>query len=120
MVIAFSGHSVIPSDKKIKEIIKEKIRNNIVDVRNVICYLGGYGDFDNICARACRELKEENFNIERIYVTPYISVSEQNKIKGSSFSVPLLFIISQNLAASTFSLIPLTYIHYLPSYNGYR
>ena len=81
MVIAFSGHSVIPSDKKIKEIIKEKIRNNIVDVRNVICYLGGYGDFDNICARACRELKKENFNIERIYVTPYISVSEQNKIK---------------------------------------
>lgn len=81
MVIAFSGHSVILANKNIKEMIKEQIRNNIVDVKSVTCYLGGYGDFDNISARACRELKEENTNIELVYVTPYMSVSEQEKIK---------------------------------------
>ena len=61
--------------------VKEQIRNNIIDVKPVTCYLGGYGDFDEICARACRELKQEYDDIEVVYVTPYISLSEQAKIK---------------------------------------
>ena len=61
--------------------VKEQIRNNIIDVKLVTCYLGGYGDFDEICARACRELKQEYDDIEVVYVTPYISLSEQAKIK---------------------------------------
>lgn len=81
MIITFSGHSVISSSNKVKEIVKEQIRNNITDVGLVTCYLGGYGDFDKICARACRELKEEYGDIELVYVTPYISLSQQVKIK---------------------------------------
>ena len=81
MTITFAGHSLISSVKKIKEMVKEQIRNNIVDVKLVNCYLGGYGDFDEICARACRELKQEYDDIEIVYVTPYISLSEQEKIK---------------------------------------
>ena len=81
MTITFAGHSFISSKNKVKEMIKEQIRNNIIDVRLVTCYIGGYGDFDEICARACRELKAEYDNIEVVYVTPYISLSEQAKIK---------------------------------------
>ena len=81
MIITFAGHALISSNGKIKEKVKEEIRNNIVDAKSVMCYLGGYGAFDEICACACRELKQEYDNIEVVYVTPYISLSEQAKIK---------------------------------------
>ena len=81
MTITFAGHAVIFSDKNIKEMVKEQIRNNIADVELVTCYIGGYGDFDKTCACACKELKKEYVNIEIVYVTPYISLSEQLKIK---------------------------------------
>lgn len=81
MTITFAGHSFIPSSIKVKEMVKEQIRNNIIDAEFVTCYLGGYGDFDEICARACRELKQDYAGIEIVYVTPYISLSEQGKIR---------------------------------------
>ena len=81
MIIAFAGHSFVSSKNKVKEMVKEQIRNNIIDVEFVTCYLGGHGEFDEICARACRELKKEYANIEIVYVASYISLSEQSKIK---------------------------------------
>jgi len=61
--------------------VKEQIRKSIIDVTRITCYLGGYGDFDKICARACRELKQEYDGLELVYVTPYISLSGQAKIR---------------------------------------
>ena len=81
MTITFAGHSLITSIDYIKKMVKEQIRNIIIDSEMVICYLGGYGDFDNICALACKELKREYSGIEVVYIAPYISLSEQAKIK---------------------------------------
>ena len=81
MTIAFAGHSFISSTEKIKEMVEEQIRNNITIAMPVTCYLGGYGDFDEICARVCKELKQEYEGIEVVYVAPYISLTEQAKIK---------------------------------------
>ena len=80
MIITFAGHSSVSSSENIKESVKDQIRKNIADDEQIICYLGGYGDFDCICARACQELKRENGKIELVYVAPYISLSEQAKI----------------------------------------
>ena len=81
MTIAFAGHAVVSSNKRVKEMVKEQIRKNIIGVKFVTCYLGGHGDFDEICACACRELKQEHICVEVVYVAPYISLSEQLKIK---------------------------------------
>ena len=81
MKIAFAGHARIASNKKLKETVKEQIRKSIGEEQAVTCYLGGYGDFDEICALVCRELKREYPCIEVVYVTPYMSMSEQAKIK---------------------------------------
>ena len=81
MKISFAGHSFVPYSNDAKEIVKEHLRNNIIDDERVTCYLGGYGGFDEICARACRELKQEYSCIELVYVAPYMSLSEQEKIK---------------------------------------
>ena len=81
MIISFAGHAKLSSHDSIKEIVKEQIRKNIVGAEKVICYLGGYGDFDAICARACKELKEEEISIESVFVTPYMDFSSQAKLK---------------------------------------
>ncbi len=81
MKITFAGHSFVPSSNKVKEMVKEQLQNNIKNNDPVICYLGGYGEFDEICACACRELKRQNDAIEVVYVAPYISSLEQAKIK---------------------------------------
>ena len=72
MIISFAGHAFVCSNSKVKETVKEQIKNNIDLNEKVVFYLGGYGEFDEICALACRELKQEYNNIELIYVTPYL------------------------------------------------
>ncbi len=81
MIITFVGHATVPLGDRVKKIVKEQIRKRIVDVKSVTFYLGGYGDFDEICACACRELKQECGGMELVYVTPYLTLSEQAKIK---------------------------------------
>ena len=80
MVITFVGHSRILNQNRVKEIVKKEIESNITDSGG-ICYLGGYGDFDNICALACKELKSTCNQIETVYVSPYITLAEQKKIE---------------------------------------
>ena len=40
MIITFAGHAVISSKAKVKEMVKEQIRNNIIDVEIVSCSVG--------------------------------------------------------------------------------
>ena len=81
MIIAFAGHSFVDEKNSVKEIVKEQILKNLADEGSVTCYWGGYGDFDELCACASRELKKEYDGIKLVYVTPYLSLSEQEKIK---------------------------------------
>jgi uncharacterized phage-like protein YoqJ len=81
MIITFAGHAFISSNNRIKEIVKEQIKNHVDSSGHITCYLGGYGNFDEICACACRELKQEHYDIEVVYVSPYLSLQEQAKIK---------------------------------------
>ena len=81
MIITFVGHARVSASNKVKDMVKAEIRKNIKNDRSVSCYLGGYGDFDDICACACRELKQEYAGIEVVYIAPYITISEQAKIK---------------------------------------
>lgn len=82
MTITFVGHSRISQSEDLKKTIKATIAKSIAKVKTVTFYLGGYGDFDKICASTCRELKDERDGLELVYITPYITLSEQEKIKG--------------------------------------
>ena len=81
MIISFAGHSQLYRSEEIKKEVKAQLQNSISKGQKVTCYLGGYGDFDNVCARVCRELKSDGYSIEAVYVTPYIPISDQSKIK---------------------------------------
>ena len=72
MIITFCGHSqAIFTDEE-----KSVLRNILVDEinKNPTCkfYLGGYGDFDGLCLRTLKELKNDFPDIELIFITPYL------------------------------------------------
>lgn len=81
MTITFTGHAFVSSYAAVKEKVKQQLRAYVDGARAITFYLGGYGSFDEICAAVCRELKQEYEGIELVYVTPYISLSEQDKIR---------------------------------------
>ena len=80
MIITFIGHAYVPNQEMIKEKVKEQLRELCLGADEITCYLGGRGDFDNLSAIACKELQPQFPLIERIYVAPYITQSEQSKI----------------------------------------
>ena len=80
MIITFVGHSHMQLTDRTKDAVKQLIRSCITENETIYCYLGGYVLFDELCACACRELKAEHLPLELIYVTPYLSISEQEKI----------------------------------------
>lgn len=71
MVISFIGHSSFPSCEDIKQLVKAELTKLLKSGESITCYLGGYGDFDMICATACKELRSQFENIESVYITPY-------------------------------------------------
>ena len=81
MIITFFGHSKINVGDCLYQNIKKAITDSIENSDKILFYCGGYGDFDNLCAKACHSIKEEQDNCEVIFVTPYITESHQNKIK---------------------------------------
>ena len=82
MIITFIGHgSLYDRDNILFEKIKNAILKNIKSQEQTLFYCGGYGDFDNLCAKASRSIAEQNTNCEVVFVTPYITEAQQKKIK---------------------------------------
>ncbi|MBQ2719143.1 MAG: hypothetical protein IJF73_03650 [Clostridia bacterium] len=81
MTVGFVGHAFISEEERVKARVKEELCRHAEGVGERICYLGGYGAFDELCARACRELKQERGGIELVYVAPYMSSAAQAKIR---------------------------------------
>lgn len=81
MIITFIGHSSLGQNLDLDNKIKFEILKNIRENEKVFFYCGGYGDFDELCRRVCRNLQKENKNFEVVFVTPYITPSQQKKIE---------------------------------------
>ena len=92
MIITFIGHSSLYDDMNLSEKIKYVILANTNTQEKLLFYCGGYGDFDNICVKVCRFLRDEKVNCEVIYITPYITEAQQKKLK---------FLIEEKLYDST-------------------
>ena len=72
MIITFCGHSNCLFNEDVKEQLKNIIVSEII--KNPTCkfYLGGYGDFDVLCLRILKELKNNFPEIELLFITPYL------------------------------------------------
>lgn len=80
MIITFIGHSFLGENLNLDNKIKFEILKNVKENEKVNFYCGGYGAFDELCRRVCRNLQKENENFEVVFVTPYITPSQQKKI----------------------------------------
>ena len=81
MIVTFVGHGTLNISGELSAEIKKTIENNIIGKDRVTFYCGGYGDFDNHCARLCREIKVLHSQCEVVFVTPYLTSSQQVKLK---------------------------------------
>jgi len=104
MIITFVGHSKLYNCNNLSEKVRKAIIKNTQDEDDIIFYCGGYGDFDNLCAKVCGLIKDRSSNCEVILVTPYISKSHQTDSTKKLYdltlyppleSVPLRFAISK-------------------------
>ena len=86
VVISFLGHSSLYNCNDLFERVKKGITENISVDDNVVFLCGGYGDFDDLCARVCRLIKEERENCEIVFVTPYIVVMDCSNCRTPLFA----------------------------------
>jgi len=77
MVITFVGHSTGVPD--LTEKIRSEILSRVSEGEPTVFYCGGYGEFDLLCARVCRGLKEVLPASETVLVTPYLSEARQRR-----------------------------------------
>ncbi len=81
MIITFIGHSLLPNSNDLTKKIKTTIINNIQPNNNTLFFCGGYGDFDRLCAEVCHSIKGSEANCEIIFITPYMTETQQEKMK---------------------------------------
>ena len=81
MIITFFGHRSLYVTDELRNEIFDTIQKIIRQGEPVSFYCGGYGDFDTLCARACLAIKKENPLCKTFFITPYITESQQRKIK---------------------------------------
>jgi len=79
MVITFVGHSKLYMTDCLVEKIENTIFNKISGADKIKFYCGGYGDFDNLCLKACHLIRQSGVHCEIVLVTPYITQSQQKK-----------------------------------------
>ena len=82
MIITFIGHSSLEKSDALFALIKEAILNNVDYYDKNIFYCGGYGDFDEMCRKVSCDLKLIFDNMEVVFVSPYFTLQQQNKIKN--------------------------------------
>ena len=90
MKVTFCGHSQIaPSEiKHISERFKEVIEELIWEGADEFL-LGGYGDFDKLCAATVKELKNTHPHIKSILIIPYIDRAFDQQLYDCSEYPPL-------------------------------
>ncbi|MBE7033432.1 MAG: DUF1273 domain-containing protein [Ruminococcaceae bacterium] len=83
MKVTFCGNSNITGSEKVKKALDEVIRE-LIEQGATEFLLGGYGDFDLLCALTVKSLKKEFPHIKSIIVLPYINKTYNEELYDES------------------------------------
>lgn len=72
MIITFCGHSKIMFSEKERNKLSILLENQLIKNSYCTFYLGGYGDFDNLCLDLLKKLKLSYPHIKLVFITPYL------------------------------------------------
>ena len=74
MKVTFCGHRDVINREAVEEWLRSVCVDLIINGADEF-YLGGYGNFDHMCAAVIRELKRANPHIRLVLVLPYLNSS---------------------------------------------
>ena len=99
MLVTFCGHSTVSNSTAVAAALKTVIEELIAEGATEF-YLGGYGEFDSLAARAVRDAKETHPDIRATLVIPYMDREFNTALYDGSVyppleSVPRRFAISK-------------------------
>ena len=83
MIITFCGHSNYSYSEKDKIRLKEILVKEVKKNPSCKFYLGGYGEFDDLCRATLIELKKTFAKIEILFISPYLD-ENYYKFKNAS------------------------------------
>ena len=88
MRVTFCGHSQLYGDPEIENRLKNEIEELILKGADEF-FLGGYGQFDNLCAKCLKTLKEIYPHIKSVLVIPYLEKSYPTFLYDETLYPPL-------------------------------
>ena len=99
MKITFCGHGDVADRSDIEQWL-QTVCSELISQGADEFYLGGYGDFDNLCAAVLRDQKKNHPNIRLILVFPYLNCNMMTEGYDETVyppleSVPKRFAISR-------------------------
>ena len=99
MIVTFCGHSTVSNSAAVAASLKSVIEELIAEGATEF-YLGGYGEFDSLAARAVRDAKKMHPEIRSTLVIPYMDRDFNTDFYDESVyppleSVPRRFAISK-------------------------
>ena len=72
MIITFAGHRSLTEHSALSQKLLATFRENLPKAEPLRFYCGGYGEFDRLCAGACRLIQKEYPNSRICYISPYL------------------------------------------------
>lgn len=73
MVITFCGHSDFQETGNLKALLVDKLTAFARNCDELLCYCGGYGNFDYFAYKCVNLAKKQCSNIKNIFVSPYLN-----------------------------------------------
>ena len=77
-ICCFTGHSKISAKDDVYEKLKSIIVKLIKEKNVCEFFVGNYGDFDALSAKAVREIKKDFSDVKLILVIPYLTAEIEN------------------------------------------
>lgn len=81
MIVAFCGHRDFVESTDIEERLAALIEKYARESDRLICYNGGYGNFDYFAAKCVQRLQERYSNIRNCLILPYIDQTFLDRIE---------------------------------------
>lgn len=82
MIVTFCGHRDFIETVEAEVRLTALLENYAQDSGKLVCYNGGYGNFDLFAAECVRRLQERHPNIRNCLVIPYITHEFLERIDG--------------------------------------
>lgn len=77
-ICCFAGHGQLSYGEDVYEKLIEVLKRLVTDENVTEFFVGNYGSFDSLCAKAVRHIKEEFPHINLTLVIPYLTKEIEN------------------------------------------